>query len=131
MDMTGVLTIGLVLVVLGWMIWNQRASGRMVGKSADRLRQEIPALEESDRALVYCFSPNCPPCRNMMPHIDQLAEETGRVFKLDITSHMDLAREIGIRATPTLLLVVEGEIRKVLVGAKPPAQLRDLLQGST
>jgi len=128
MDLTGVITIGFVAVVLGWMLYNKLAAGRAVGKSAEKLQEEIPELGSTDRALVYCYSPNCPPCRNMTPHIDKLAEETGKVFKLDITRNMELAQAIGIRATPTTLILDGGEIRKVLVGVKPPKLLKQELE---
>lgn len=130
MDLTGMITIGFIAVVLGWMIYNQLASGRAVGKSARKLKEQIPGLDTTDRALVYCYSPNCPPCRNMTPHIDKLAEETGKVFKLDITRNMELAREIGIRATPTTLIVAGGEVRKVLVGVKNPGLLKEMLENT-
>ncbi len=130
MDLTGVLSIGFVALVLGWMFYNKLAAGKTAGKSAEQLREQIPGLETADRALVYCYSPSCPPCRNMTPHIDRLAEETGKVFKLDITRNMELARSIGIRATPTTLVVAGGEIRKVLVGVKNPQLLREALESA-
>ncbi len=127
MDLTGVITIGFVAAVLGWMIYSQLAAGKAIGKSAQKLREKIPELESTEKALVYCYSPNCPPCRNMTPHIDDLAKETGKVFKLDITRNMELAQAMGIRATPTTLVLDGGEVRKVLVGVKPRKLLEEAL----
>jgi len=104
MDLTGVLTITFVAAVLGWMLYNKLAAGRAVGKSAEKLREEIPELGSADRALVYCYS------------------------KLDITRNMELAQAMGIRATPTTLILDGGEIRKVLVGVKPPELLKQALE---
>jgi thioredoxin-like negative regulator of GroEL len=112
------------------MIYNQLASRRAVGKSAGKLAERIPGLDRTDKALIYCYSPNCPPCRNMMPHIEKLAEETGKVFKLDISHNMELAHEIGIRATPTTLVVARGEFRMVLVGMKIRGLLKEMLEST-
>jgi hypothetical protein len=39
------------------------------------------------------------------------------VFKLDIARNVGEARAIGIRVTPTTLLVEDGKVLKVLLGA--------------
>lgn len=128
MDLTAVLTVGFVVAVLGLMLYSKLAAGKAVGKSVQVLQERIPELEHTDPCLVYCYSPGCGPCRNMTPHIDELAKQTGKVFKFDVSSHMDLAREIGIRATPTTLVVSGGEIRQVMIGARQPAQLLEALE---
>lgn len=77
--------------------------------------------------LIYCYSPACPPGRTMTVQIDKLADETGKVFKFDISSHPELAPEIGILATPAALVVAGAEIPKVIIGVKSPAPLLAVL----
>ena len=128
MDLTAILTVGFVVALLGWFLYMGHAAKAAVGRSVSFLRQQIPELDGDGPMLVYCYSPRCGPCRNMTPVMDQLARETGRVFKFDVSQNMELAQEIGIRATPTILLVAAGKVRQVLIGAQSPAKLRQLLE---
>jgi thioredoxin 1 len=63
----------------------------------------------------------------MTPDIEALHAETGRAYSLDISQHVDLAREIGIRATPTVLVVKDGTVQRSVVGAKDRKFLTRLL----
>ena len=129
MDLTAIVTIGFVLALLGWFLYMGHAARAAVGRSVSLLRQQIPELEDKEGPmLVYCYSPRCGPCRRMTPAMDRLADETGRVFKFDVSRNLELAQEIGIRATPTILLVTTGEVRQVLIGSQSPAKLRQLLE---
>ncbi len=129
MDATAIVTIGFVAALLGWFFYMGHTAKAAVGRSATLLSRKIPELDDKKGpVLVYCFSPKCGPCRRMLPVIDDLKEETGRVVKFDVTSDMALAQQMGIRATPTLLLVAGGQVQQVLIGAQPADKLRGLLQ---
>ena len=97
---------------------------RQVGRPVDG---EAPGGGRGDR-LIYFYSPKCGPCRAMTPIIDRLAEGNPRVFKVDVTQDMETARAFNVRATPTTVLVREGRILDVVLGAKGQAQLERLLQ---
>ncbi|KAH8916409.1 DUF862-domain-containing protein [Atractiella rhizophila] len=59
----------------------------------------------------------CPPCRMIRPYIDQMAAEHGEKVKfviVDIRQAMGLAREYGIRATPTFKVWIGGKERSEL-----------------
>lgn len=127
MDMTAVISIGFVVALLAWFFYMHHAAKAAIGRSVSLLREQIPELDGEGPMLVYCYSPRCGPCRNMTPVMEELARETGRVFKFDVTRDMETAQEIGIRATPTTLLIVAGEVREVLVGFQSPAKLKRLL----
>jgi thioredoxin 1 len=101
---------------------------------ARRLRgRRPPELADSGEGLaggsvVYYFhSPVCAACRAMNPAIEALARRHPRVVKVDISRDPSLARQLGVRATPTTLLVVDGEVREVWLGAKTLAQLEALV----
>ncbi len=130
MDTTGMVTIGFVAGVLGWMGYLNYAARAAVGRSVRYLRERIPGLDGREPALVYCFSPRCGPCRSMTPVVEQLQQETGRVFKFDVSQDPELAVKMGIRATPTILVIAAGEVREVLVGAQSAARLRQLLEAA-
>lgn len=75
----------------------------------------------------------CPPCRQIEPHMERLAEEyEGRVEMWDVDSdeQPDVARALGVRGIPTLI-VFQGDTEITRrVGAMPPNQLRELFEAA-
>jgi len=129
MDFTIYIVGGLVLVWGGYMgyIWLSTQSIR--GRHVDGLSERIPELTHSpERLLIYCYTRACPPCRSMTPIIDQLREEGYPIIKIDLGEDRGLARELGVRATPTLLLVEHGRIQHAGLGARSRRQILHLLQ---
>jgi thioredoxin-like negative regulator of GroEL len=98
------------------------------GRSTEDLREVLPSLDTGPEAtLVYCYSPQCGPCKAMTREVEALQSESPRVFKLDISQHLDLADKIGIRVTPTILVVRRGQIERCVMGARKRDYLRSLL----
>lgn len=98
------------------------------GRSSVALHAAFPQLEKrTGRALVYCFSPDCRPCVPMSLDVDQLIAEGEPLHKLDIHRHPELAREFGIRATPTLMVIENGVVKRLVLGVKTAGFMRGLL----
>ena len=98
------------------------------GRSAQPLYQQFPALAQTrGKALVYCFSPGCGPCRPMSKEVDILAADGAAIFKLDISRHRELSRELGIRAVPTLIVIEGPVIGRMILGVKTAGHMRKLL----
>jgi thioredoxin 1 len=111
-----------------YLLYLQLATRSAEGRPASDLAQVLPELAGSQQpALVYCYSPRCGPCRGMNTEVEALQRERPRIFKLDISQHLELAQEIGIRATPTVLVVKGGQIERCVIGVKPRAYLQSLL----
>ena len=118
MSWIGYLMLGLVALAVAYILWTGLTADNMTGKSADVLDPALPGLAaHRARAVIYCYSRHCPPCRKMAPDIDRLQAAHPNLFKLDISRNVGEARAIGIRATPTTLLVEDGKVLKVLLGA--------------
>lgn len=104
--------------------------GRTFGGSLETEHLRAVAAEKefdevvlgSDRPVVVDFySPSCPPCRQLMPRLDDLAGEYGnRVLfvKVDVTHAGGLARRYGIRGVPTVKLFVDSQDVHTWVGLK-------------
>ena len=122
------LTLAFVAAILGWMLYLRYTAKAAVGRSVAVLRERIPQLEGEGPMLVYCYRPNCGPCRSMKPVMEALARETGQVFEFDVSRDQETAQKIGIRATPTILVVAAGEVQEVLIGAQSPDRLKRLLE---
>jgi thioredoxin 1 len=80
------------------------------------------------RLLVYFWSPTCGMCRGMTPVIDKLAAERGDVLKVNAAESVALAKHFGVMATPSLALVEQGVVKKLVVGARSEPQIRALLE---
>ena len=97
---------------------------RMLGKPVD----EAPQGTGSGDRMIYFYTRHCAPCRSMTPIVEQLAQESDRVFKVDLQQDPELARHFNIRATPTTVLVKDGQILDIALGAKSRKQLEALLK---
>lgn len=107
-------------------LWRARqARGRSV-PGLDALLTD--AQRGQQRLLVYFWSPTCGMCRGMTPIIDKLAAERGDVLKVNAAESTALARHFGVMATPSLALVEQGVLKKLVVGAKSEPQIRALLK---
>lgn len=73
--------------------------------------------------LLWFHSPTCGPCRSMRPVIEAL-EEQGQAHAVDVTEHLDVARALGVMATPTTVCVEDGRILWVRTGPISAAALR-------
>lgn len=104
----------------------------------DDLNRQIVHVTESDFTQRVLLSPKpvlvdfwaawCGPCRAISPILESLAEDYGdrlTVAKVDVDANEALAREYRIRSIPTVMLVADGEIRRMLVGARSAQEYRD------
>lgn len=82
---------------------------------------------QAENQLIYFYSDGCPPCKAMTPLIDDLAARHGKISKIDVKNDPEKARFYKIRATPTLILVKDGVIKDILLGAKSASQLKTVL----
>ena len=98
------------------------------GRPAQPLYAQFPALAQiQGKALVYCFSPGCGPCRPMSKEVDALAATGAPVYKLDISKHHGLSRELGIRAVPTLIVIEGRVIGRMVLGVKTAGYMQELI----
>ncbi|MGW2523838.1 thioredoxin family protein [Streptomyces sp. NPDC001617] len=80
---------------------------------------EIPVLVE--------FTADwCPPCRQMVPVLAALAEETGgrlKVVQLDVDHNPETTNAYKVLSMPTFMVFRGGEPVKAMVGARPKRRL--------
>ena len=123
--------IALAAIVLAFVLFQWRLASkakRLEGQDVPELQPDIEGkLRERGKVLLYFHSPHCVACRAMTPRIEQLAAHRDNVFKLDVTQSLELARRLSVMATPTTLLVADGKIAKVVLGALSEQRLEELL----
>lgn len=120
--------LGLAATSLLYMVYMHIATRAAEGRPADPLYALFPDIETTaGRALVYCFSAHCGPCRPMSKEVDILRGEGAPIFKMDIAEHPSISRELGIRAPPTLVVVEHGQIGRMVLGFQNVEAMRKLL----
>lgn len=93
-------------------------------------REQLDAIMAQDAppALIDFWASWCGPCRMMAPHFEAAAEvmkEHGVTFyKLDTEAHPELAQAFRVMSLPTVLLIHEGKVQDVLIGARDAASLK-------
>lgn len=81
--------------------------------------------------LVDFWAEWCGPCRLTGPVLEQLAAEVGerlRILKLNVDQNPAVARALGIRSIPTLLVFKDGQLIDTIVGYLPKPRLLQRLQ---
>lgn len=78
--------------------------------------------------LVDFWAPWCGPCRNLMPIVEQIANEFPqvKVAKMNVDENPATPGQFGVQSVPTIMLFKDGEIVDTLVGL----QSRDVLVSS-
>ena len=80
--------------------------------------------------LVDFWAEWCGPCKMIAPVLEEIASENGdklQIAKLNVDDNPNIARRFDVMSIPTLLVFIDGEVKKRLVGAKGKAQLLEEL----
>jgi thioredoxin 1 len=81
--------------------------------------------------LVDFWADWCGPCKMIAPILETIATEHEgklRICKLDVDDNPTVARRFEVMAIPTMIVFMDGEPKKRLVGAKGKGQLLQELQ---
>ena len=103
-------------------------------KSTTKSNFEQDVLKSKKTVLLDVWAPWCAPCRGMEPIIEALSEDTkafAEVVKLDASTEMEMAQELGVSGLPTFLIFKNGQIVGSTVGATSKMNLLKLISSAT
>jgi thioredoxin 1 len=107
------------------------AMGLALEFTTANFEQEV--LASPQPTLVDFWAADCPPCRRMLPVIEQLAADNvgvARVGKVDAAEHRELALKYRIDAIPVILIFKDGQPVQRFRGEQPKARLQEALDNA-
>ena len=93
----------------------------------DNFEKEV--LQSEAPVLLDFWSPRCGPCQMVLPLIDELAGEIkgAKIGKVNVDEQPELARAFRVMSIPMLTVVKGGKVVKTAVGARPKADLQEMI----
>jgi thioredoxin 1 len=90
-------------------------------------------MEKSKYSLLVVdfWAAWCGPCKIVSPIIEQLAEQyAGKIVfgKVNVDENPYISQRFGIQSIPTLMILKEGEVIDVMVGALPKGQIENRIR---
>ncbi len=83
------------------------------------------------KVLIDFYADWCGPCKMVSPIVDEIAEENPQyvVGKVNVDAEPELAQRFGVMSIPTLVVLKGGEVVNRALGARPKAQILQMLEG--
>lgn len=88
-------------------------------------------VKNSEKTVLLDFYADwCGPCRMVGPIIDEIAQENPQILvgKINVDEQQELAAAFSVMSIPTLVVMKNGEVVTKSMGAKPKAQILNMIE---
>jgi thioredoxin len=100
----------------------------------DSTEQARTILGNAETPVLVDFSATwCGPCKAFAPVLEEFAAsraESLKVVKIDVDQFNELAREVGIRSVPTIMVVKDGAVLAAQAGSLPRSALAQFVDSA-
>jgi thioredoxin 1 len=103
-----------------------------MSKVIDLTDENFDENTKGDKPVLVKFGASwCPPCRVMVPVLEQLAKElseTVTICDVDVDDSPDLAKRFGVKSIPHIIVLKDGKVESSNVGSCTKEKLLSLLK---
>lgn len=100
-------------------------------KNTTQANFQTDVIDNDKIVILYFSAPWCGPCKALGPILEQIDAEKSdvlEVVKVNIDEEEELASSYQVTSIPVMKIIVNGESKKTIIGAKPkPAIEHELL----
>ena len=90
---------------------------------------ESEVLKSDKPVIVDFYAVWCGPCKMIAPILEEIAAEREdiKVCKINVDEEPELAAKYQVVSIPSLFVIKDGQVTNQSLGAKPKAQILDML----
>ncbi len=120
------------LFFFGMRFFMIRKSKAKLGTEVDISKFDLRTREmlRNNKSILYFYTPTCRACKTQVPVIDKLKNDLKSVGKIDISQHLEIAREFGIMGTPATAIMKKNKIVDIFVGYRNEAFLKSKFEAT-
>ena len=94
-------------------------------------KQNFESVVNSEKPVLLDFYADwCGPCRMVSPLVDEIAQDNPQylVGKINVDNEPELAAAFAVSSIPMLVVMKDGKVVSQAVGARPKAQILEMLK---